>query len=171
LKPPGTIPFLIKDLGWTEAKYLKPGDLGLLKDGKYLQIIDITQKHLEAKVNVYNFEVENVHSYMVGEDGVVVHNYFETALDIISFGISVNDLKNAIQSGDKKEIVVSSIAVAVDGLSIFTPTPGGVGLIRKGIQEGAEKLAKEGGEKLLKEGVEQAVKEGDEAVDAANELH
>ncbi|MCG6138964.1 polymorphic toxin-type HINT domain-containing protein [Leptospira mtsangambouensis] len=64
--------FSIENTTWTEAKDLHPGDVALRADGQELVITDIT---IDERVEtVYNFEVEEYHTYFVGEVGVWVHN-------------------------------------------------------------------------------------------------
>ncbi len=107
-------PFWIQDLGWTEAKDLRPGDLGLLKDGEYLMVTDVTEKSLDAKVNVYNFEVENVHSYMVGEDGVTVHNY-DVKSGLVGNNDTIADVQKALKDKYGKDFTAAEI-LAMNGL-------------------------------------------------------
>jgi hypothetical protein len=59
---------------WIEVKDLKVGDRVLLSDGKEVAISGIRSYNVEA-TKVYNFEVADNHTYFVGEDGVLVHNY------------------------------------------------------------------------------------------------
>ncbi|MDF3821240.1 polymorphic toxin-type HINT domain-containing protein, partial [Leptospira sp. 96542] len=55
-----------------EDKDLVSGDVALSADGRELVITDITID--ERAETVYNFEVEEYHTYFVGEIGVWVHN-------------------------------------------------------------------------------------------------
>ncbi|WP_208727395.1 polymorphic toxin-type HINT domain-containing protein [Leptospira bourretii] len=64
--------FSIETTDWVEAKDLHPGDVALGADGKELVVSNITID--ERKETVYNFEVEEYHTYFVGEVGVWVHN-------------------------------------------------------------------------------------------------
>jgi hypothetical protein len=57
---------------WTEARDLKSGDLMFTADGKLLTISSIEVDGREE--TVYNFEVEDFHTYFVGESGIWVHN-------------------------------------------------------------------------------------------------
>jgi intein/homing endonuclease len=60
---------------WTEAKELKSGDMTFTADGKLLAISSIEVDGREE--TVYNFEVEDFHTYFVGDGvGVWVHNLF-----------------------------------------------------------------------------------------------
>ncbi|WP_208727396.1 polymorphic toxin-type HINT domain-containing protein [Leptospira bourretii] len=64
--------FSIENTTWIQAKDLHPGDLALRADGQELVITDIT---IDERVEtVYNFEVEEYHTYFVGDVGVWVHN-------------------------------------------------------------------------------------------------
>ena len=53
------------------ARYLRTGDLLLTPQGP-IAVTSIRLVH--DKIKVYNFEVEGLHNYTVGADGVVVHN-------------------------------------------------------------------------------------------------
>ena len=67
---------MIQARGWVEAKDLRIGDEAILQDGRLTQIQSIEQAHVSS-TKVYNLEVEDFHTYFVGEDGVWVHNYRE----------------------------------------------------------------------------------------------
>ena len=67
-------PFYVKDVGFVEAGKLQVGDKlvdsrgsVLVLEGKKLEITD-------KPVKVYNFKVDNFHTYHVGENRVLVHN-------------------------------------------------------------------------------------------------
>lgn len=66
--------FYVKDRGFVSAGKLKPGDEVLLSDGTTAKIRKVEEHHLETPVCVYNFEVEELHTYLVGTKGIVVHN-------------------------------------------------------------------------------------------------
>ncbi|WP_249262337.1 Hint domain-containing protein, partial [Leptospira alexanderi] len=65
-------PFYIENKGWVPAKDLRSGDRSVLSNEKTLEIESITIS--ERTTTVYNFEVEDAHSYYVGKDGILVHN-------------------------------------------------------------------------------------------------
>ncbi len=46
----------------------------LLENGKYGIIKSATFQQLETLENTYNFEVEDYHTYYVGNDGILTHN-------------------------------------------------------------------------------------------------
>ncbi|MGG4147628.1 polymorphic toxin-type HINT domain-containing protein, partial [Paenibacillus algorifonticola] len=68
----GEHPFWLDGKGWTFVKDLKVGDLLVSSDGTKLAIDKIEKESREA--TVYNFEVEDYHSYFVSNLGIWVHN-------------------------------------------------------------------------------------------------
>ena len=65
---------------WIEAKELKKDDKLLLSDGTCAIINSIEVETLESAETTYNFEVEDYHTYYVGENEVLTHNkcrYYE----------------------------------------------------------------------------------------------
>ena len=60
--------------GWIRAKDLKSGDIILLLDGTQARIESVVFEQLDKPVKVFNFEVEDFHTYFVGHDGWLVHN-------------------------------------------------------------------------------------------------
>jgi RHS repeat-associated protein len=59
---------------WVSAQDLKVGDKILLSDGSFGSITSNWQEKLDTPETTYNFEVEDFHTYFVGESGVLVHN-------------------------------------------------------------------------------------------------
>jgi len=59
---------------WVSAKDLKCGDKVLLSDGSYGIIDSVIVNDLVEQEVTYNFEVEDFHTYFVGEYCVCVHN-------------------------------------------------------------------------------------------------
>ncbi|TGM06410.1 polymorphic toxin-type HINT domain-containing protein [Leptospira jelokensis] len=64
--------FSIENTEWIEAKDFVSGDVALGADGRELVVADVIID--ERAETVYNFEVEEYHTYFVGEVGVWVHN-------------------------------------------------------------------------------------------------
>lgn len=60
--------------GWVAAKELVVGDKLELLDGGDAYVDAITTEQFEEPVKVYNFEVEDFHTYFVGENSILVHN-------------------------------------------------------------------------------------------------
>ena len=77
-----THPFYVAQKGWTAAIELRAGDMLVMVNGEYVIVEKIQHELLETPVNVYNFEVEDYHTYYVAanadseESGVLVHNKF-----------------------------------------------------------------------------------------------
>ncbi|WP_208859275.1 polymorphic toxin-type HINT domain-containing protein, partial [Leptospira harrisiae] len=95
--------FSIETTDWVQAKDLHPGDVALGADGRELVVTDIT---IDERVEtVYNFEVDEYHTYFVGEVGVWVHNndntYTEDSVDAF-YGKSQEENDLAKQLKDSK---------------------------------------------------------------------
>ncbi len=73
-----THPFYVPQKGWTSAIELRAGDMLVTVNGEYVVVEKIQHELLETPVTVYNFEVEDFHTYYVSadaiNDGVLVHN-------------------------------------------------------------------------------------------------
>ena len=71
-------PFYIPDRGWVSAVNLRAGDRLQLVNGEYVTVEQVQHEILESPVKVYNFEVQDNHTYYVGGDdddsAVLVHN-------------------------------------------------------------------------------------------------
>ena len=67
-------PFYVDKLGWTLARSLKAGDVLVLSNGELVTVEWVQHEILESPIKVYNFEVEDFHTYFVGENGIFVHN-------------------------------------------------------------------------------------------------
>ena len=69
-----THPFYSPVKGWTDAVHLRAGDILVLVNGEYVVVEKVQHEILEAPVTVYNFQVEDYHTYFVSESSVLVHN-------------------------------------------------------------------------------------------------
>ena len=67
-------PFYTPVKGWTEAARLRAGDILVLVNGEYVVVEKIQHEILENPVKVYNFQVEDYHTYYVSMTGILVHN-------------------------------------------------------------------------------------------------
>ena len=67
-------PFYVKGKGFLGAGELTIGDSLLDAEGQILLVEGTEREQLEEPVKVYNFQVEDFHTYHVGECGVLVHN-------------------------------------------------------------------------------------------------
>ena len=69
-----THPFYVKDRGFVEAGELQAGEHLLNVNGKELLIEEFWSERLDEPETVYNFQVEDFHTYFVGENKIWVHN-------------------------------------------------------------------------------------------------
>ena len=69
-----THPFQVKGKGWVDACNLNPGDVIYTKNWNTATVKSVNLLELDEPVEVYNFEVEDCHTYFVGELNVLVHN-------------------------------------------------------------------------------------------------
>ena len=72
-------PFYVSQKGWTSAISLRAGDILVLSNGEYVIVEQIQHELLESPIKVYNFEVEDYHTYYVSanadsDEFVLVHN-------------------------------------------------------------------------------------------------
>ena len=67
-------PFYVPVRGWAAACDLRAGDILVRSNGEYVVVEAIEHELLESPITVYNFEVEDFHTYHVGSASVLVHN-------------------------------------------------------------------------------------------------
>ena len=77
-----THPFYSPIKGWTQAVHLRAGDILVLVNGEYVVVEKVQHEILEVPATVYNFHVEDYHTYYVAEQGVLVHNMCAQKRDI-----------------------------------------------------------------------------------------
>ena len=66
-------PFWVEGIGWLKTSLLESGMILLDKHG-LANVTIISQAKLDRTETVYNFEVQDFHTYHIGEYGVWVHN-------------------------------------------------------------------------------------------------
>ena len=67
-------PFYVVGYGFKYASELKIGDKLRSVSGDIYEVTDTEVEHFVIPIKVYNFEVEDWHTYAVSEVGIVVHN-------------------------------------------------------------------------------------------------
>jgi len=67
-------PFYVQERGFIQAGSLLVGDKLVSVNGEDLTIEDYNIEETEEPVPVYNFQVEDFHTYHVGKNSVLVHN-------------------------------------------------------------------------------------------------
>ena len=99
-------PFYVKDVGFVGAGELYIGDKLLDSKGNILLVEDMKLETTEIPTPVYNFQVEDFHTYHVGENGIWVHNaeYSQTAFKQTKFNSSYESRVNKTP-GDTNDYV------------------------------------------------------------------
>ncbi|WP_295090453.1 polymorphic toxin-type HINT domain-containing protein, partial [Ruminococcus sp.] len=67
-------PFYVKELGFVKAAELSEGDILTDSKGGEMPIEFIKTETTDSPVTVYNFQVEEYHTYFVSDTGILVHN-------------------------------------------------------------------------------------------------
>ena len=112
-------PFYVDKLGWTLARSLKAGDVLVLSNGELVTVEWVQHEILESPIKVYNFEVEDFHTYFVGECGVLVHNDCKSVEGGVGYD-TFDDAKKALGSpGEDKawHHIVEQNQIKKSGLS------------------------------------------------------
>ena len=100
-------PFYVPKRGWTAAIELRAGDVLVNVNGEYVILEKIEHELLESPVKVYNFEVEDFHTYYVGDSGVLVHNMCAQTIKPIS--------PKKIKPGQLKDVDVHKFKLELTG--------------------------------------------------------
>ena len=66
--------FYVEGTGWIPASMLKEGDILSLEDGREVPVQSIKIVDYNYYIFVYNFEVEDFHTYYVSDVSVLTHN-------------------------------------------------------------------------------------------------
>ena len=69
-----THPFQVKGRGWVNASDLAPNDIVYTKNWNTATVKSVNLLELDEPVEVFNFEVEDCHTYFVGELSILVHD-------------------------------------------------------------------------------------------------
>ena len=96
-------PFYVAQKGWTAACKLRAGDILVTVNGEYVVVEIVQHEILETPIKVYNFEVEDYHTYFVGTAIVLVHNQCTG-----SYEIEFKSGKNYVGKGSKARMNVSA---------------------------------------------------------------
>ena len=70
----GEHPFWVDNKGWVVASELVNGDQLCMKDGDKVSVLNNEVEYLNSPIKVYNFEVEDWHTYYVSSSNILVHN-------------------------------------------------------------------------------------------------
>ena len=89
---------------WVDAGDLEAGDILILRSGQHLTIDDI---HIASKTQfVYNFQVDDLHNYAVGNVAALVHNnsghYAQRQLELESELVSLGNRKADLEASRER---------------------------------------------------------------------
>ena len=71
-------PFYVVGYGFKYASELRIGDKVISVSGDIYEVTSLKIENLDTPVKVYNFEVEDWHTYFVSASGIMVHNQCDT---------------------------------------------------------------------------------------------
>ncbi|MBQ7326277.1 MAG: hypothetical protein IJW93_02235 [Clostridia bacterium] len=112
-------PFYSPVKGWITACKLRAGDILVSLNGNYVIVEQVQHEILEAPIKVYNFEVEDFHTYFVGDgDGVLVHNVCSDFQHMSKQ--EANQIKNQIKNS--QSVTFKSKSDAVSFINKYFPT-------------------------------------------------
>ena len=102
-----THPFQVKGKGWMDACDLVPGDVVYTKDWNTATVKSVNLLELDEPVEVFNFEVEDCHTYFVGERNILVHN--ASCGDFKKIDPNVFESKNNLSKGTFHRVIKPKI--------------------------------------------------------------
>ena len=115
-------PFYVEGVGFVKAGELVEGDILRTADNENPIISKIEKEYFDECINVYNFEVEDLHTYFVSEKKIFVHNFCKSGDVKTSSGSSSSD-----PDGEKTYYHSCNDAyadtIAKDGFRIDLPSP------------------------------------------------
>lgn len=131
-------PFYSPKKGWTAACHLRAGDILVTVNGEYVIVERVQHEILENPVKVYNFEVEEFHTYYVSNIGVLVHNNCGGETSSTKFGREMHSNWD-YGPGVEKEITIGPGA-RVDGIDytrkiVYELKPNNPRAINRGIKQ------------------------------------
>ena len=96
-------PFYVPKKGWTSAIDLRAGDILVMLNGEYVVVEQVQHELLESPETTYNFEVEDFHTYYVGDEPVLVHNKCKNIYKTDSRAKAIKEGKEFLEEGFTKE--------------------------------------------------------------------
>lgn len=111
-------PFYSPVKGWTDAVRLRAGDVLVLVNGEYVVVERVQHEFLESPVTVYNFQVEDYHTYYVAS-GVLVHNECKNPG---SYEIYTDDDRVYVGKGSPERMMTSVHRLEGDGHTVVDYT-------------------------------------------------
>ena len=96
-------PFYSPVKGWTSAIDLRAGDILVMLNGEYVVVEQVQHELLESPETTYNFEVEDFHTYYVGESEVLAHNKCKNTYKTKSRADAIREGKEFLGDGFTQE--------------------------------------------------------------------
>ena len=101
-------PVLCKNQSFIKAGKLIVGDELLDVNGNVLLVENFNVELTDEPVKVYNFEVEDFHTYHVGEFRILVHNAdYKITLSREKYPESAKHIEDAIKNGQSRELTIN----------------------------------------------------------------
>lgn len=97
-----THPFYVTNRGFVNAGELKIGDELLDSNGNVLLVENFAVELTDEPTTVYNFQVEDFHTYYAGQNSILVHNANYKEVNIKNFKIKDKHLKNSSAKRTRK---------------------------------------------------------------------
>ena len=97
-------PFYVQGRGFIEAGSLLVGDKLISANGDDLTIEDYRIELTDEPTSVYNFQVEDFHTYHVGKNGILVHNAGNEYKAASKIGENNNLVKEAEKAGKNQQV-------------------------------------------------------------------
>ena len=99
-------PFYVPTKGWSKAISLRAGDILITVNGQIAIVESVQHEILENPVKVYNFEVEDFHTYYISSLSVLVHNVCNGSTG--SYEINFESGKNYVGKGSQARMRASA---------------------------------------------------------------
>ena len=119
-----THPFYCPIKGWTDAAQLRAGDILVLVNGEYVVVEKVQHELLESPVKVYNFHVEDYHTYYIACKGILVHNTCGgrelSKSELRSFGKPGNNQGYRVTEGSHSD-AMNFASSQTNGLTEYAP--------------------------------------------------
>ncbi|PQQ66834.1 polymorphic toxin-type HINT domain-containing protein [Acetivibrio saccincola] len=97
-----THPFWVIGKGWVAAGDIEAGDKVYLYSGEGREVKEVRFEYLDTPIKVYNFEVEDWHTYFVSEQDVFVHNSCDVSDETLEW-LNKGDPENTVYYGMQNE--------------------------------------------------------------------
>ena len=93
--------------GWIPAACLVYGSILLLKDGRRVEVTQVFSESLDTPVKVYNLEVDEWHTYYVGNISILVHNDCVIKISKSKYPETASHIEDAIAEGKPDTLTIS----------------------------------------------------------------